>query len=358
MLANSQLVALRSISNGALKADQLPARLKLLDWGVNKSTEGDVICDNQTAQLFAANQKLIGRERIALDWEHNTVPGTEEFKRSPEPRSVAAYGAPVVIPGDGLWLEQITWTPDGQKAARNYEDLSPAPFRTAEGSVIGLHSAALTRAGAVTGLHFFSASPELDALIVTLSANNHSSPKSHPSHPMNNAITVTALAVALGLKPDAPESEVLSKITSLNALVTVLGALVKDGKLIPLSAPGGSSDQAMLLIENRLAAIEAGQTNSERNRLILDASRDGKVIPLSADDLKTVPISVLSAMVKNLPATVPLSARGAPPQEAARNIPDRGAELKGLISKYKTEHGCDTDAAFNAIRQSHPQLFN
>ncbi len=352
MLDAGQLVALRSIRNNALQADVLPSRLKLLNWGTNESTEGKVILDDQSAQIFAANQKLIGRERIALDFEHNTVPGTEEFKRSQEPRDVAAYGAPVVIPGDGLYLEAITWTPAGQKSSRNYEDLSPAPFRTSEGRVIGLHSAALTRAGAVTGLHFFSATPETDKLLTTLSAHSNTPPLHHST--MTN-LSLTGLAKALGLKPEADEAAVLAKLTTLNAQVEALGVLLKDGKIVPLTA---GSDPGMALIENRLTAIEAGQTNSERNRLILDAARDGKVIPLSAEDLKTVPITVLSAMVKNLPATVPLSARGRVTETTPAAAPDRSALIQTAVAKHRAATNSDYHTAYNAVRAAEPALFS
>jgi phage I-like protein len=45
-----------------------------------------------------------------------------------------------------------------------------------------------------------------------------------------------------------------------------------------------------------------------RDQLVKEASAAGKVIPLSADELKTVSLATLSAMIAKLPATVPLAA--------------------------------------------------
>jgi hypothetical protein len=136
------------------KADELPRRLKLLNWGTNQSTQGPVILDELSAKVFDDNQARIGRVRCQLDFEHNTVPGSDEYNRTNEPRAVAAFGAPKLIPGEGLFLNDIDWK-CGRDTALNFEDLSAAPMLDASGRVIALHSAALTKAGAVYNLPSF-----------------------------------------------------------------------------------------------------------------------------------------------------------------------------------------------------------
>jgi phage I-like protein len=144
------------ISNGARVGKDLPRRLKLLDWGRNETVKGPVIVSELTARQLPALQAARGFDRIALDYEHNTVAGTPEFERTKEPREVAAYGTPLLIPGEGLFLDAIEYTPSGESNARNYIDLSPAPERASDGTVVFLHSVALVRQGAVEGLSFFS----------------------------------------------------------------------------------------------------------------------------------------------------------------------------------------------------------
>jgi hypothetical protein len=143
------------------RATELPPRIKLLSWGVNETTEGPITVNERSLEAFADMQRKTGRERVALDFEHNTVPGTPEYERTQEPRAVAAYGTPLIIQGEGLFLDGLTYTEIGEANAANYEDVSAAPF-TNDGLVLGLHSAALTRTGAAFGQHFkpakFSAS--------------------------------------------------------------------------------------------------------------------------------------------------------------------------------------------------------
>src|SRR5581483_5390293 len=212
------LVSLRAIPNGALKGEALPNRLKLLDWGKNDTIVGPVIVDQTSAALLESNQRKLGFERVALDFEHNTVPGSPEYERTHEPRDVAAYGAPRIIPGQGLSLENLEWTKTGQKKARNFEDLSPAVKPDAAGRVIFMHSAALTRNGAVHGLTFFSA---------------HKNMTTTETKPADKALflTLSALAAALGLPTTAAEAEVAAEIKTLSSLKS-LSAMMKDGKIV------------------------------------------------------------------------------------------------------------------------------
>lgn len=147
----------KPVSNGALKSDELPSRIKILNWGENETLDGKILLDDQSLKSFYANQREIGRTQAPLDFNHNTVPGTEAYKSDKEPRAIAAYGVPTIIPGDGLYYEYMQWTPSGEKAAKDYADLSPAVITDESNHVIGLHSCALTPAGAVANLSFYSA---------------------------------------------------------------------------------------------------------------------------------------------------------------------------------------------------------
>ena len=131
----------------------LPDRIKLLSWGRNDSIQGLIIVGHVTAARLAIEQKSRGFGEVALDFEHNTVPGSPEYERSQEPRRVAAYGTPTVRAGEGLFLENMRWTPAGVEAARLYRDLSPSVALDDQREVTFVHSAALVRNGAVHGLH-------------------------------------------------------------------------------------------------------------------------------------------------------------------------------------------------------------
>ncbi len=59
------------------------------------------------------NQDALGFDKIALDFNHNSLHGHPNYK--PDPREVAAYGVPQVVDGQGLFLDQIEYTPTGKQ---------------------------------------------------------------------------------------------------------------------------------------------------------------------------------------------------------------------------------------------------
>lgn len=345
-------------------AKPLPARIKILNWGINPSTEGPVILDATTVAVFQANQVKLGRQQVALDFEHNTVPGTEEYKRTNEPRPVAAFGAPLLIPNDGLYLETLCWTPDGDKSARNFLDLSAAPFLDEDGRVLALHSAALTKTGAVYNLPTFLEQAEIKTMSAALANQTHTM-ELKPE----NVITVSEFAPIVGLAANASKADVLGKLiilSALSALVIVkdgkaekiFGAEIKDGKLVSLAALDGLDGRLKKIeeantrniatlsatVEGKVVTLNAEdlvklhtqvQTLSaslksrddradeaERARLLSDASREGKVIPLSADTIKTLPTTALKELIGGLPKNiVPLHKRGIAPVEGGGGDP-------------------------------------
>jgi hypothetical protein len=154
-----QFKTFKAISNGALKGATLPARLKVFGWGDNESTDGVFRAGSKTAAQLGSNQRNAGFERVAIDFNHCTVPGTDTYNdliRAGQPPLIFGYGRVNPLPGDGIYLEEIQWTPLGIQHARNFEDISPA-LRDDNREVTMIHSVALTPNGKVTGLQFFSA---------------------------------------------------------------------------------------------------------------------------------------------------------------------------------------------------------
>jgi phage I-like protein len=280
------------ISNGATEG-RLPDRIKLLSWGENPSVKGVVRVTEATAAALAANQAARGFAEVALDFEHNTVPGSPEYERSQEPRRVAAYGVPRVVAEDGLWLEQVRWTPAGQAEALNYADLSPAVETAADGTVRFVHSAALTRNGAVEGLSFFS---------VTITQT-----KDETVDMSEKILTLSAVAAALGLSATADEATVCERIKILNSRQEVdLKPL--ENKITTLSAEleklrgevKSGLDAAQEREKGELVARFAAEGKAPRNA-------EGKAY--TADELKGLDVPTLKILHANTPVTVALSAR-------------------------------------------------
>lgn len=344
------LIALRAISNGALASESLPARIKLLNWGRNDSTRGPVILDESSVAALAVNQRSLGFDRVALDYEHNTVPGSTEYERTKEPRDVAAYGVPKLIPGDGLYLEALDWTPSGKSNAKNFADLSPTVGRTDDGRVTFVHSAGLVRNGSVFDLSFFSASNQ---------PNKNNMPEKF--------ITLLALSAALGLPETATEAEVTTKLKALSTLTpfdakpltdklatleTQLAeiAKAKDGKTDVTTLAADFNGKLTTLTTEIKALKDAAQAatdaaaSNERTVLITRFATEGKV-PLNADrkpftneQLVALSVGEIKLLLANTPATVPLSARGMKPLEGKANT----GNLTGL-SRAIAAHQANTN---------------
>ncbi len=312
---NVQLVSLRTpISNGALTAAALPTRLKICGWGDNPSVKGNIRFIEHSAATLPARQKATGFDKIALDFEHNTVPGSAEFERTTEPRRVAAYGVPTVISGDGLYLESLEWTPAGKSEALNYADLSPAVELDAAGNIIFVHSVALTRNGAVEGLSFFS-------------VNVPSTPTSQ-----NMPNQYAAIAALLGLPETTADADVLA------ALKTKLTP--PAGEIVPCAAPAIPPSPTLDAITNLNARLENLETTltattnaavkAERDQVIARFSAEGRVPKNAAGqtltdaELGALDVATLKLLHANTPVTVALSARGT----AQPNGSDSG--LKGM----------------------------
>lgn len=337
--------ALRSLKAEAGAA--LPTRFKVLGWGANQTSEGVVIVDEVTAKVFSANQKRIGRERVALDYEHNTVPGTREYERTQEPRAIAGNLNLTCVPGEGIFAEAATYTASGTRSATDFEDVSLAPFLDADNRVVAAHSVALTRTGATYGIHFQPADPAALSVaeqtilgeIKILSAGTTPAASTQPNpKPMSEKfLALAAVASLVGLSADADEAAVLAKLKTqltpaapvdlapLQAQITALAARIPAAvDLAPLSAQ-------ITALESKLKANTDAATVTEKTRLVTLMARDGK-LPLNpvtrkaytAEELKALDLPTLQLLEANTAVTVPLSARNVTLGEKAQD-----AGLKG-----------------------------
>lgn len=264
------------------EGEALPTRLVVFPWGTHNTRRGKFIVSDLTAKVFEANQgKMRLDGKLALDFEHNTLPGTEAYKSSAEPRPVAAWALCKVIPGEGIVYDEIEWTPEGLAAMKggHFRDLSPSPFRDEAGNVIGLHSVALCRHGEVEGLTLHAAaSPRVAAYLSALSADAlTSSTETTPA--MKDALLKLLKSLGIELEAEASEEAMTAALSA---------ATTKVGAMKPKEAEGMSAE---------VVALRAEMDDLRKSNLISEATRDGKVIPLSADAIKAAPLSVITELV-------------------------------------------------------------
>jgi phage I-like protein len=248
-----------------------------------------------------------GMDRVALDFEHNTVPGSPAWKECREPRAVAAYGVPRLAEGDGLYLDDLVYTPNGLAYALDYIDLSPAVrICPRTGEVDFLHSAALTRAGAVEGLSYYSIEAHVPE---TAKGDDEMEPREMmcafagvAPDASDEALTTafSARIAALGAEAVQP---VAAEITALSARVDALRpAEGLDGEITALSSE-------LATVKEELTALSGELVAMRRRGVCEQAAREGKVIPLSAEQIAAMAPETLAEMVGKLPVTVPLDRR-------------------------------------------------
>ncbi|MBQ6924529.1 MAG: hypothetical protein IJQ73_07805 [Kiritimatiellae bacterium] len=258
----------------------LPKRLKVLSWGENPNAHGKTV--RVGAKLLRAlSAPAYPYAKVAIDFEHNTVPGSREYERTREPRAIAGYAEVECVEGEGVFLNVTRWTPDGLAHARDYEDLSAAPVTDADGDVVALPSVALCRAGAVPGIEFVEC-PLSAALLEQGQGEN-----------MGTMDYKAILAKLLGLGPDAEDEAIQAALDALDA-----DKAKKDDE----------AKAAQEALSARVEALEKGRVEDAKQRVILSARMEGKQVALSADALAKLSVEDVEKHVAALPVTVPLSA--------------------------------------------------
>ena len=275
-------------------AAKLPHRIKVLNWGDNPNCHGKRV---NVGPLFVKclSAATYPYRKVALDFEHNTFPGTPAYKESAEPRPVAGFGTIEAVEGDGVYITMSSWTPEGERMAVNFADVSAGAVTDKEGNLIAVASVALCRAGAVDGMDFVEA-PLSGGVSSALSGiiNNNQKGK---------AMDYKAfLLKTLGLGEDATDE-------AIQAAIDALLKKPEEDKAALSAAVKEAVAEAVKPIEEKVAALSAAAVAHEKQDLLAEAAREGKVVALSADAVEKISVDDLKATIAKTAVTVPLSAR-------------------------------------------------
>ena len=284
----------------------LPKRIKVLNWGDNPNSHGKRV---NVGPLFAKclNAETYPYRKVALDFEHNTFPGTAAYKESKEPRPVAGFGTIEAVEGEGVFITMSSWTPDGEKMAANYADVSAGAVTDDDGNLIAVASVALCRTGAVDGMDFVEA-PLSGGVSSALSGIINQEGGLKPAAPIQKGTAMDYKALllkALGLGEDATDeaiqaalAEKFEKKPTEEEQKAALHAIVAK-----------EVAEAFKPIEEKVAALSAAAVAHEKADLIAEAAREGKVIALGADAIGKITVEDLKATIAKTPVTVPLNAK-------------------------------------------------
>ena len=282
----------------SLSADaaKLPRRIKVLNWGDNPNSHGKRV---NVGPLFAKclSAETYPYRKVALDFEHNTFPGTAAYKESKEPRPVAGFGTIEAVEGEGVFITMSSWTPDGEKMAANYADVSAGAVTDDDGNLIAVASVALCRTGAVDGMDFVEAplSGGVSSALSGIINNNDQKGK---------AMDYKALLLkTLGLGEDATDEAIQAAVAKVAEKKPEVDAAALSAAVKTAVA------EAVKPIEEKVAALSAAAVAHEKADLIAEAAREGKVVALSADAIGKITVEDLKATIAKTPVTVPLNAK-------------------------------------------------
>ncbi len=286
---------------------ELPMRLKIAKWGTDTTQKGKVTCNATTAAVLIRNQDATKRRRVALDFQHNTVEGSPTY--GGEPAKVAAFGDVEMVPGDGVYLSAIEWTPEGKDAALggHYPDVSPAVKLNEQGEIIWVHSAGLVRQGEIDGLTLFSAADEIGSLIAQCTTDDPQTTD------MDIKATRDLLNLFCGMAgvsiPETATIEEMQGLAKTGAAKLQAAIGTQQGK--------AAADEVTTLaasvkdLQTELAGLRKEQTAAKKAAIIAVASAAGKIIPFDAAQIEGMSVEVFSAIVDKLPAgQVPVEAIG------------------------------------------------
>lgn len=292
-------VALATDGDGA---PRLPTRMRILKWGDNPNSQGVPVRVGPRL-VEAMREPTYPFRQIALDYEHNTWPGSKAYQETREPREVAAFLTVEAVEGKGVFVNVDRWTPSGLRHAPNFCDLSATPLLDKDGNVTAIVSVALSRTGAVPDIVFEQA------------AAMSAAPQTDPHGETMNWKEM--IAKYLGLAPEATDEEVLAawqahlekaaaeKAKAAEAKAAEAAPAPEAAAALSAEAIGGIVATAVKAQTAGLAARIDGQ---EKQRLIDAARSEGKVVALADTLLARMTVDELRAHVDALPPVVPLAA--------------------------------------------------
>ena len=251
--------------------------------------EATFVVDDAAIDSIMAAYARKGRD-LSLDYNHAQY--DHRARSDHDMRSAGSFE--LEARPDGLWMTNIRWTSDADTylRGREYRYLSPSFSVDEDGRVVDLHNVALTPNPATLG-----------ALPLVASANQ---PPTRAGE--ENQLDPTLV----GLSADTPPAQVSVRIAALHnfegAVLERLGVTSREAALSAVEQ-GAAAVQLTETLTARVDELEAAASEAEREQVLADARRDGRLTPAQCADggwARSVDLDVLRAFLASAPRVVPL----------------------------------------------------
>lgn len=225
-------IGIVAASEVAMDGDAPSRRVKLLPMGVIQMRDGRgpyLMRDLAHAQeIVAATQAFLGSADFNFDYDHQTVFAVKDGVGGRGKASGWTAAANLTAEQDGIYANDVEWTPAAARALadREYRYISPFFRVTATGEVVRLRNAALVNVGGIDLPAIAAALCEEDdmdltaiaaALGLAATATAEEIAAAAADLKAKVASGVGTVAVAAGLQADAGVAEIAAAVTSLVA---------------------------------------------------------------------------------------------------------------------------------------------
>lgn len=283
-----------------------PAEFRIFKSGANTSRKGSFKFSGDGAKECLERISEFGAD-YPVDYNHAMFRAHSAADPASEGRA-AGWFKPEVRNGE-LWATEVQWTKEAadRLLSKEYKYISPAFNRNAKGEICELLNVALTNVPALNGLSPLMASQR--ELFETLP---------------NEEKMLEKILTLLGLKSEATETEVESKIKSLTSGVeSVLLATGTKTSIEAIETIELLSKSVSVLtaeadeLKKKLAEADAEKKAVEVDAMLDSAKREGKITPAQAEAIRTKGIEdvgflkvFLSSATKQTPGAVTEKAKG------------------------------------------------
>ncbi len=264
-----------------------PTEYVMFEPGINPTVKGDLLFDDEAAAAVMAHFKERGRDRIAGDWEHDSMVPPEQRPANYKGSPASHWFTPEVRPGPQLVAANVKWTPVAfeQLTRGEYAHTSPVvKFQKATGRIMAVLSSALTNDPATIGQpQMIAASAESTKIEPPAKAPEI---KKMPMFKMADDDAKNVKAIVDGEHAD--EKEMCGKLKAClsEAFPDHFGE--KEEKKEPLAEEAGKDPKAML------AETEAKKADEEEKKELRALS--AAVIAITGKSKRVEQVAALTAM--------------------------------------------------------------
>jgi phage I-like protein len=241
-----------------------PTELRIFPKGKFKTKKGTFTFDEKSAETVMAEYAEHGADKHFDYWHDSVNPNMPGHAR------LAAAWHKLEVRDGELWATDIRWTPPALEQVRNkqFRYLSPA-FSVERGEaarVVELVSTSLVNLPATQNLR----------PLVAASAD-------YPAESMPMANTI---AVALGMNPDAPESEVIQRLSRDREVTTEIVKLSGKDSLreaLGVVLSWKAAAEQVEAVRAEVATLSAERDAREMAEAIETAVKQGRLVPAERD---------------------------------------------------------------------------